>query len=97
MIKSHSIYHNLYINASAKEVFDAVSLPQHLNNWWPLKSSGKPKLGAVYNLNFTDEYNWFGTVAECKLNESFFIPVVFRVLSNAPWVLLLLLLCISLK
>ena len=75
MDQGFSIYHNLFINASTEKVFDAISLPEHLNNWWSLKSSGEPELGAVYNLNFTDQYNWFGKVSECKSNESFFIKM----------------------
>lgn len=73
--KRFSIYHNLLIKASAKQVFDAVSLPKHLNNWWPLSSSGIPELGTVYNFNFTDAYNWYGKVVVCKANESFFIKM----------------------
>ena len=51
------------------------TLPEHLNNWWPLKSSGKPELGTEYNLNFTDEYNWYGKVSEVVENKSFFIKM----------------------
>ena len=82
MSEGFSIYHNLLIKVSVKEVFDAISLPQHLNNWWPLKSSGTPELNAIYNLNFTDAYNWFGKVVECKPNESFFIKMTD---SDADW------------
>jgi uncharacterized protein YndB with AHSA1/START domain len=82
MDKTFSIYHNLLIKASAKEVFDAVSLPEHLNNWWSLKSTGKPEVDAVYNLNFTDEYDWYGKVVECKPNESFFVKMTDSV---ADW------------
>ena len=70
------------IKASAKEVFDAVSLPEHLNNWWPLKSSGTPELDPVYNLNFTDQYNWFGKVVQVEANTSFFIKMTD---SDADW------------
>ncbi|MEQ6124252.1 SRPBCC domain-containing protein [Pseudotenacibaculum sp. MALMAid0570] len=73
--KGFSIYHNLLIKASVEKVFDAISLPEHLNNWWSLKSSGEPKLGTKYNLNFTDQYNWFGIVSEVKQNELFFIKM----------------------
>ena len=75
MNPSYAIYHNLPIKASAKEVFDSISLPEHFYNWWPLKSSGEPKVGAVYNLNFTDAYNWFGEVSACEINRSFFIKM----------------------
>lgn len=70
-----SIFHNLHIKASQNEVFDAVSQPKHLDNWWTLKSSGIPELHAEYNLNFTDDYNWFGIVSKVKRNESFHLKM----------------------
>ncbi|NMH86382.1 SRPBCC family protein [Flavivirga algicola] len=71
----YNIYHNLLIKASPKVVFDAVSLPEHLNNWWTLKSSGTPEFDSEYNLNFTDAYNWFCKVSEVKNNESFYLKM----------------------
>lgn len=71
----HNIYFDLYINASAKQVFEAFCLPEHLNNWWTLKSSGQPELGHVYNLNFTDDYNWFAEVSKVKANEYFYLKL----------------------
>ncbi|GAA3626918.1 SRPBCC family protein [Flavivirga jejuensis] len=73
---SFNIYHNLLIKASLKEVFDTVSQPEHLNNWWTLKSSGSPKLDSEYNLNFTEAYNWFGKVCKVKNNESFHLKMI---------------------
>jgi len=70
-----SIYHDFSINSSINKVFDAITIPEKLNNWWPLKSSGSPELGAEYNLNFTDKYNWYGTVSEVIINKSFFIKM----------------------
>lgn len=72
---SYNIYHNLLIKASSKAVFDAISLPEHLNNWWTLKSSGTPVLDSKYNLNFTDTYNWFCIVSEVKNNQSFHLKM----------------------
>jgi len=71
-----SIYHSFSIKAAAQQVFDAITIPQHLNNWWSLKSSGKPKLGTKYNFNFTDEYDWYGTVIQVIENQSFFIKMI---------------------
>lgn len=79
---SFAIYHNLLIRATAKQVFDAISLPEHLNNWWSLKSSGKPELHSEYNLNFTDAYNWYGKVVECEPQKSFFIKMTD---ANQDW------------
>ncbi len=70
-----NIYHNLVIKTSPQEVFDAVTLPKHLNNWWTLKSSGTPELNSEYNLNFTDAYNWFGCVSQVKKNTSFYLKM----------------------
>ncbi len=66
---SFNIYHNLFIKASQEAVFNAVSIPKHLDNWWSLKSSGTSELGAEYNLNFTDEYHWFCKVSKLELNK----------------------------
>jgi len=72
---SYNIYHNLTIDVSPKEVFDAVSLPKHLDKWWPLKSSGKPELHSEYNLNFTDKYDWYCKVSQVKANKSFYLKM----------------------
>ncbi len=71
-----NIYHNLLIEVSPKMVFDAISLPKHLDNWWTLKSSGIPELDSEYNLNFTNSYNWFCKVSEVKTNESFHLKMI---------------------
>jgi uncharacterized protein YndB with AHSA1/START domain len=44
---SFNIYYSLYIKASINRVFVAISEPDQLNNWWTLKSSGKPELYAI--------------------------------------------------
>lgn len=67
---SYNIFHGLTIKASTEEVFNAISQPKHLDNWWTLKSSGEPKLGAEYNLNFTDEYDWYCKVSKVELPKS---------------------------
>ncbi|SFZ93882.1 Uncharacterized conserved protein YndB, AHSA1/START domain [Flaviramulus basaltis] len=72
---SFNIYHNFQIKTAPKEVFNAISQPKHLDNWWTLKSSGKPELNSEYNLNFTDTYNWFCKVSKVKENESFYLKM----------------------
>ena len=72
---SYNIYHSLLINATKQEIFNAVSIPEHLDNWWTLKSSGKPELKEIYNLNFTDKYNWFCQVTDCNPNNSFYLKM----------------------
>jgi len=73
--KSYNIYHDLLINISAEKLFNAVSKPAELVNWWPLKCSGEEKLKSEYNFNFTDTYNWFGNVITYKPNTSFHIKM----------------------
>lgn len=70
-----SIYHDVHIETSAKEVFEAIVLPEKLVNWWPLKCSGKPLLGETYNFFFTREYNWYGKVEKIAKNKSFHIKM----------------------
>ena len=71
----HNIFFDFYIEASKKDVFDRFTLPEHLNNWWSLKSSGTPELGATYNLNFTDTYDWYCKVVVCEFNKSFHLKM----------------------
>ncbi|WP_299120174.1 SRPBCC domain-containing protein [uncultured Winogradskyella sp.] len=63
---SHSIYFNFIIKSDKESVYKAVSEPEHLVNWWPLKCSGTPQVGKEYNFNFTDEYDWYAEVKSCK-------------------------------
>lgn len=70
-----NIYHHLHIEKSPDAVFDALTQPEHLNNWWPLKSTGKPKIGAKYNFHFSDEYDWYAEVIHCVANESFHVKM----------------------
>lgn len=71
-----AIYHDLVINASLAKVFKAVSIPEHLVNWWPLKCSGKPEIGEEYNFYFTPEYDWLGRVIEYSPNKAFHIKMI---------------------
>ena len=72
---SHSIYHDLLIKSTAEAVFEAISQPEHLVNWWPLKCSGQTQIGASYNFYFTSEYDWYGEVIACLPNRSFHIKM----------------------
>lgn len=73
--KSFAIYHDLVVNTSLEKVFNAVSKPKHLINWWPLKCTGNPTVGEEYNFYFTPEYDWLAEVIKCIPNESFHIKM----------------------
>ncbi|MCL9804353.1 SRPBCC domain-containing protein [Flavobacterium amniphilum] len=64
-----TIYHDFTINSSPERVFETVSTPYGLDNWWTQRSSGKQEIGSVFNLFFTEEYNWFAEVSVLKHNE----------------------------
>jgi uncharacterized protein YndB with AHSA1/START domain len=79
---NYHIYHDLQINTTAKKLFEAVSKPSELENWWPLKCSGEEKLQAEYNFNFTDAYDWYGKVTAYQPNSTFYIQMTK---SNEDW------------
>ena len=64
------IYHQFMVKASAQDVFDAFCLPEHLSNWWPLRSTGNPAKGARYNFFFGDDYDWYATVKNVEQGRS---------------------------
>jgi len=65
----YNILHDFQINVSKHRVFEAVSLPNNLNNWWTLRCSGTLELDSVYNLYFSDEYNWYAEISLLKHDE----------------------------
>lgn len=54
----HNIHHNFIVKASPQKVFDAFTIPEGLNSWWTLKSSGIPSVGTLYTFYFGPEYDW---------------------------------------
>lgn len=77
-----AIHHDLFIKTTTKTVFEAVTLPNHLNNWWTHSCFGKPKEGAEYNFYFAPEYDWLGKVIKIKPNHAFHIKMAK---SDADW------------
>ena len=64
-----TIYHDFNINTSKEKVFEAVSTHYGLDNWWTQRSSGKQEIGSVFNLYFSEEYNWFAEISILIHNE----------------------------
>ena len=71
----YNIHHDLLIKKSSSAIFDAISQPIHLENWWPLKCSGSPEIGTTYNFFFEAPYDWYGEVTKCKKDISFHIKM----------------------
>lgn len=79
---SYSIYHDLEIKGPIEKVFESITQPEHLINWWPLRCSGGPKENETYNFYFTPEYDWYGKVVQLENNKSFHISMTR---SDADW------------
>ena len=71
----HHIYHDLFVKAASMPIYEAITTPKHLNNWWPLKSSGQPELGTEYSFYFTPEYDWYGEVIKSEPGKAFHIKM----------------------
>ncbi len=50
------IFQHFPVNASAQDVFEAVSTPVGLDSWWSQSSSGKAGDGEEYELGFGPGY-----------------------------------------
>jgi uncharacterized protein YndB with AHSA1/START domain len=77
-----AIYHDLVIKASTQAVYEAVTDPGKLCDWWTLNCSGHPELGAEYNFYFSPQYDWFGKVMKCEPERTFHIKMTK---SDSDW------------
>jgi len=59
------------ILAPPSRVFEAVSQPSLLDQWWTLRSSGQPTVGAAYELDFGPQYLWRAVVTRSRPGEAF--------------------------
>ena len=59
-----SILHDLQINASPEKVFEGISSPSLLDEWWTKNSKGVPAINEIYELYFSPEYVWKGKVTK---------------------------------
>ena len=59
------------IRAPIQRVFDAVSSPHGLNQWWTETCDGECTVGASYLLGFGPEYQWRASVTRCEKNTTF--------------------------
>lgn len=63
------------IAASPQRVFEAISTPKLLDEWWTLASSGEPVVGATYMLDFGPEYQWRARVTRADPGSAFEIEM----------------------
>jgi uncharacterized protein YndB with AHSA1/START domain len=65
----YQILHDLNIKVDKSTIFNAISTPDGLNNWWTLKCDGKPGIDEIFNLYFTNEYNWYAKITKFEFDE----------------------------
>lgn len=59
-----TIYHQFIIKADIEKIFEAITDPGELANWWPDHCTGECALDGKYNFYFTEEYDWFAKIVE---------------------------------
>lgn len=67
----YSIYHDLKIYAPISKVFEGVSSPALLNEWWTNDCKGECKIGSEYELRFSQNCVWFARVTKMIQNREF--------------------------
>jgi uncharacterized protein YndB with AHSA1/START domain len=67
----HEILHEFPIAASAERVFEAMSTPAGLDQWWTARSTGEHRMGGEYQLWFGPESDWRAQVTQCLPGEAF--------------------------
>lgn len=65
------IFHYFPINSTIDKVFDTISTPKGLDNWWTKKSSGQVAIGETFHFYFEPDYNWTAVVSKCTPNKEF--------------------------
>lgn len=65
------ILHDFFIRSTPEKVFDAISTPNQLDNWWSLESAGEPVVGEEYRLYFGEPWDWRARVTRCQPHRSF--------------------------
>jgi uncharacterized protein YndB with AHSA1/START domain len=70
------IIHEFPITANVARVYDAVSTPAGLDQWWTLHSDGVPSDGALYALDFGPGYQWRAHVSEVEKQRIFELELV---------------------
>jgi uncharacterized protein YndB with AHSA1/START domain len=65
-----------------QRVFDAVSTPKLLDEWWTLHSAGQPAVGASYDLDFGPGYSWKAEVTKSLPGSAFEIRLTS---ADADW------------
>ena len=71
------------IRAAPARVFEAVSVPALLDEWWTLRSTGQPAIGSIYELDFGPEYQWQAVVTKSAPDTAFELTLTR---ADADWI-----------
>jgi uncharacterized protein YndB with AHSA1/START domain len=64
----YDILHDIEIKSEASYIFNCITTPKHLNNWWTKNSEGIAELDHVYRFYFTPEYDWNAKITKLDRN-----------------------------
>ena len=70
------IFHDFTIAAKRGAVFEAITTPRGLDEWWTKTSFGEPRSGAIYELGFGPGFDWRARVTNIAPNETFEIQMI---------------------
>jgi len=59
------------IAAPAARVYEAVSTPAMLDEWWTIRSTGRADVGVSYTLDFGPDYLWTAEVTRAEPGTAF--------------------------
>lgn len=65
------IFQDFPVRADPSRVFEAISAPTGLEQWWTKSCTGQPNHGAIYQLGFGPEHQWRATVSQCVAESVF--------------------------
>jgi uncharacterized protein YndB with AHSA1/START domain len=66
-----NILHEFTVKAAPSRIFECVSTPAGLDQWWTHSSSGRPQPGEIYALGFGPEYDWEARVSRFAKDAEF--------------------------
>jgi uncharacterized protein YndB with AHSA1/START domain len=65
------ILHDFPINAPSERVYQAMTDPAGLDQWWTSRSSGTAQVGEKYELDFGAQHQWRAVVTRCVPGKEF--------------------------
>ncbi len=71
-----NILHEFIIKAEPSRIFEGMTSPLGLDQWWTHYSSGEPRLDSVYALGFGPEYDWEAKVTRFVKDLEFELELV---------------------